>query len=907
MTYTTSKWNFTPTTQDDIVTVIGKDGLLDEYNNGAKLRKNNYRAAQAITLTGANIPVELHTPFDGANLPVTITITTTTTMPVVVPLSQSQDYYTVGDFVNRINGAINAHGVYCLLEPLNINTMSSNTTGIVFYSNISPFTISTALIIGNNIVGTPANIPNQLLGVADLTTSTTPVGGNDDGYWTLVLPFTISCLNNTTNTVYVGTNSHITFGSGWSNTIAGISDPGTPPLSKILINAGDHACQQLHYGAEGTAPNRTFRIVFEGTDNWDGTSASGGPDLNWEVVFYENNTDIDIQTGIMSTTAGQFGLYSASAFIGGFPSTASTGTRITTTVTPIMGSIFTNGHISNIATSEVSLPIRSSWEILGETNNYTVSDRRGSPDGIRTPTNSIIPSYTLEKIGTSDIKYRVEQPAWPRTGHPLTPKIDLQEIVNLKWALGYEILSANSNDVFGNEPAVLLSMIKMSPGKSVIDLNDPQFRPNWFATKEGNMVSGYIALSQYGTPNATTPSYQFPVEFPRNRPSHIINETFGSGLAYANVLAFNFSSNTYTVCAIPNTDAMLGGNLSNIPISQGQKLVWYIPMGGTKNIWSADFSASIKGFVPEYGVYNTTGLSNDVRYHLGYQPDAQVGSNILNIYTECQLGSPTYRIINNDTIVSDNNGDLHSPYTFTTTKIAGSGAGVETIIYFDVIGPGTLHIQYSTTGSTPYDWIRADEIVDVIGGTSMGAMLDFTPGNASGTISRTFTNDDPHRIELHSYKYFTTGSRTTTWSNVYFRPNVVYPPQQLIYIDRDTYTIKNTTPYPYDVTTIQGLIRAINGIAGSATVNSADHIVDVGWSFGGKITFQSIGKHQISLSDFSSYGYTTTDLVSTLLNINVPCDIEIYNNINNASPDPNPNSLGCSKGIAATIPLIPIG
>ena len=64
-----------------------------------------------------------------------------------------------------------------------------------------------------------------------------------------------------------------------------------------MISCADNSCQRIYYGAEGTAPNRTFRI------RWEGTAATAGvlgsPNMVYEAVFYENNnTQIDIHTGV---------------------------------------------------------------------------------------------------------------------------------------------------------------------------------------------------------------------------------------------------------------------------------------------------------------------------------------------------------------------------------------------------------------------------------------------------------------------------------------------------------------------------------------------------------------------------------------------------------------------------------
>jgi hypothetical protein len=154
---------------------------------------------------------------------------------------------------------------------------------------------------GNRIQTTGVNatvtsITNSILGIGTLGISTPAVPGgllftgtNDDGRWTVPLMFNVTFLGNTYNTIYVGTNSYITFGAG-SSAWEGLG-AAMPALPKIMISAKDNSCQRIFYGYTGVPPNRTFRIRFEGT-----ASSSGGINLIYEVLFYENNPEtIDVQ------------------------------------------------------------------------------------------------------------------------------------------------------------------------------------------------------------------------------------------------------------------------------------------------------------------------------------------------------------------------------------------------------------------------------------------------------------------------------------------------------------------------------------------------------------------------------------------------------------------------------------
>jgi hypothetical protein len=142
---------------------------------------------------------------------------------------------------------------------------------------------------------TVTTITNSLLGAGSLASSTAPtVGNNDDGYWTLNLPFAIEYLGTEYSTIYVGTNHYVTFGSG-SSVYIGLN-ASTPNLPKIMWSCADNSVQRIYYGVEGTAPNRTYRVRVEGAASTGGTV--GSPNMVNEYVFYEATpAQIDLQLG----------------------------------------------------------------------------------------------------------------------------------------------------------------------------------------------------------------------------------------------------------------------------------------------------------------------------------------------------------------------------------------------------------------------------------------------------------------------------------------------------------------------------------------------------------------------------------------------------------------------------------
>ncbi len=157
----------------------------------------------------------------------------------------------------------------------------------------------TRITTSSGDTGTVTSITNSLLGISSLTESLTPTSGsNDDGYWTVTLPFDISYNGTSYNTIYVGTNSYVTFNAGY-NVYSSLSF-SNPNDQKIMISSRDNSCQRFCFGTEGTAPNRTYRLRWEGNNSSNGTLNS--PTIVWEMVFYENATNqIDIQVDLNST------------------------------------------------------------------------------------------------------------------------------------------------------------------------------------------------------------------------------------------------------------------------------------------------------------------------------------------------------------------------------------------------------------------------------------------------------------------------------------------------------------------------------------------------------------------------------------------------------------------------------
>ena len=120
-------------------------------------------------------------------------------------------------------------------------------------------------------------------------------GSNDDGFYTVVLPWSILYNGTSRSTVFVGTNTYITFGSG-SSAYFNLSG-SNPNLDKIFVSSTDNSVQRIYTDTQGVSPNRLFVIRVQGRNATSGTL--GSPNMEWEWHFSENDTD-NIELHIIS-------------------------------------------------------------------------------------------------------------------------------------------------------------------------------------------------------------------------------------------------------------------------------------------------------------------------------------------------------------------------------------------------------------------------------------------------------------------------------------------------------------------------------------------------------------------------------------------------------------------------------
>jgi len=159
----------------------------------------------------------------------------------------------------------------------------------------SPSGSAEVTTVGTTLFGTSAFWENEdtwPLDVDNVSLNT------DDGYWLVDLPWTVDYVGVTYSQIGIGTNCYLTFGAASTasnNTITGGAlDYTWPELPKIMIGAEDNSGQRIFYTTYGTAPNREFRVRFEGNRS-NAAVIIGEFDTEWEAVFYENaRSRIDI-------------------------------------------------------------------------------------------------------------------------------------------------------------------------------------------------------------------------------------------------------------------------------------------------------------------------------------------------------------------------------------------------------------------------------------------------------------------------------------------------------------------------------------------------------------------------------------------------------------------------------------
>jgi hypothetical protein len=220
---------------------------------------------------------------------------------VITNASAAEVYrFTATEQSTTNGGTIEINLQQTLVNLPNTEVYTVRFLSVINVSGVSNPSFATAMSLtvvtdSHTASATVTTITNTLLGAGSLASSTTPTSGtNDDGYWTLALPFSITYLGTSYSTIYVGTNHYVTFGSG--SALYTNLNATTPNLPKIMWSCADNSVQRIYYGVEGTAPNRRYRVRIEGASAISGTL--GSPNMVNEYVFYEATpAQIDLQLG----------------------------------------------------------------------------------------------------------------------------------------------------------------------------------------------------------------------------------------------------------------------------------------------------------------------------------------------------------------------------------------------------------------------------------------------------------------------------------------------------------------------------------------------------------------------------------------------------------------------------------
>ena len=288
---------------------------------------------------------------------------------------------------------------------------SLRTSGTTSYVNNleylnSIYLYSTPIVNGPSYITSTIN--NTLLGAASLTASTIPTSGtNDQGYWDLSLPWSVVYNGTLYSNVFVSTNSMLNFGGSPYEIpyTTGLSAT-YPAYPKIMMGAADNSCQRIYYGTEGSAPNRTYRIRFEGTAATTGTL--GSPNIFWEAIFYEAFPgQIDILIGGRRIGAID-GAYTASALIASGNIGTGGGTRFFWEYVPFTSLYSSTDAISwTLRTSGFGSTSMNTITYSNISNNFILGGDSGtlysSTDGITWKVNtSFTTSNLLSSVHTNN-------------------------------------------------------------------------------------------------------------------------------------------------------------------------------------------------------------------------------------------------------------------------------------------------------------------------------------------------------------------------------------------------------------------------------------------------------------------------------------------------------------------------
>lgn len=169
--------------------------------------------------------------------------------------------------------------------------------------------VANAAAIPTNVSGTAGNAQVALTWTApsDLTF---PTSFNGTSY----------------NSVYIGSNTYITFGGG-SSAYSGLS-ASNPALPGVHMCAADNSYQKVLYKTNTSVSPNTLTVRYEGNNSTSGTV--GSPGIVYEATFYANQSYFDVLIGTNNRcTAGTRLITNGSTQLSAVSFTANSNWRIT--------------------------------------------------------------------------------------------------------------------------------------------------------------------------------------------------------------------------------------------------------------------------------------------------------------------------------------------------------------------------------------------------------------------------------------------------------------------------------------------------------------------------------------------------------------------------------------------------
>ena len=156
------------------------------------------------------------------------------------------------------------------------------------------FLLGASLLIG---ASSPARATTEVTSVTG-----TPGNGQVALSWvaptSVTFPFSFNGINY--DSVYVGSNTYLTFGGG-SSQYSGLA-ANSPALPGVHMCSADNSYQRVQFLINNSVTPNQLRIRYEGTASTGGSV--GSPNIIYEAVFYRNQNYFDVLIGTHARCTG---------------------------------------------------------------------------------------------------------------------------------------------------------------------------------------------------------------------------------------------------------------------------------------------------------------------------------------------------------------------------------------------------------------------------------------------------------------------------------------------------------------------------------------------------------------------------------------------------------------------------